>query len=84
MLTLLLQLGRNKEAVAVKRDQVGMNEDDPAEHASLGVILQGIGWNRQALEAFDNALRLDPSFFARHTAEYEVYCRALANPTPYT
>jgi len=67
---LLLDQQRNDEAEALLKDGISLSEEVARLHFELGVVASRRGNNRQALEALNEALRLDPELLGDALAEY--------------
>jgi Flp pilus assembly protein TadD len=60
----LLQIGRTAEAVAPLRRALQLAPQDAAVHYNLGLAMARQGHTREALDLYDQALRLNPGLDA--------------------
>jgi len=60
----LLVVGRVDEAIRVLRESVLWGAADARAHGWLGVALNAAGRHPEAVRAFEDALAIDPTFFA--------------------
>ena len=56
-------VGRPAEAVGPLQEAIHLRPADPAAHSDLGVVLAALGRMDEAVEAFEEAARLDPDHF---------------------
>jgi len=70
---LLFGLSQPKEALIPLQEAVRLKPDLPGAHGSLGVALASSGAYVEAVAAFDEAVRLDPQYFANRPAAQQVY-----------
>jgi Flp pilus assembly protein TadD len=56
-------VGRPADAVGPLQEAIRLRPADPAGHSDLGVVLSALGRMDEAVEAFEEAARLDPDHF---------------------
>ncbi|MFM9979276.1 MAG: tetratricopeptide repeat protein, partial [Burkholderiales bacterium] len=57
------QTGRHEAAIGYIRQAIAVNPRQPALHSNLGLALQALSQSAEALESYDRAVALDPTYF---------------------
>ncbi len=58
----LIALGRHKEAISTLHRAIALNPNDADVYVNLGGMLQRLGQIADAIDAFRNAIRINPEF----------------------
>ncbi len=77
----LLHIGRGREAIEAHRNAVALEPDSAKIRCNFGVALQGHGKVAEAIEQFQESLRLDPTLKGPHSnALYAMHYTRDASP----